>query len=143
MATTVASVESTFIPGAPIEDVSIRRPHWDANWGMEEAGPDDDGEQPLRQYTRRANLGMSILLSAVQDYRGTNERDHNSAELFLYPDDEQYRRHLELVCDLTDFPLSYLRSTLDRLRPRWDAERREANNSEKERVNPNATNRAI
>jgi hypothetical protein len=73
---------------------------------------------------RRSNLGYCILLSAVEDYMGGDQRNHRSARLLLYPADEQYAQHLQWVVGMTDLSMTYLRATLDRLRPQWDAERR-------------------
>jgi hypothetical protein len=133
MATSVASIEPAYIAMPPIEDATafIRQPQafWDATAQATTVEPpdspdEDEDEQPRTMRNIRANLGDSILLSAVQDYMGADERNHRSAELFLYPTDEHYTRHLRWVCGMTSFPLHYLRATLDRLRPRWDRARR-------------------
>jgi hypothetical protein len=116
MATALVDFEHAFIPGPLIEELP-------APLAIVEAEPEGENEKPIRLHTVRASLGDSILLSAVQDYMGANERNHNSAALFLYPGDEHYRRHFQWVVGMTNFPAAYVRVTLDRLRPRWDAER--------------------
>jgi hypothetical protein len=128
MATAVASIEPVFISGPLLEKlpeapVRIHRPQsrWDASWNKQAAVEAEPGgeEQPPRQHAKR--LGDSILYSAVVDYMGADERNHLSADLLLYPADEHYEAHLRWVCSLTNFPMHYLRATLDRLRPQWDA----------------------
>jgi hypothetical protein len=121
VATAYASVEPVFIP-IPLAEELPTVPQ-----ALEE-DPDGPDEQPnLRKQSKRTNLGFSILLSAVQDYRGRDERAHNSAELLLYPGDEHYRKHLQWCCDLADLKPIWLRQTLDRLRPKWIAERKQVN----------------
>ena len=111
MATSVA-IEPLTIPVIPFAAVAVA---------------DLGGDQPATERKlpeRRVNLGYAILYSAVFDYMGADVRNHRSAKLLLYPADEQYRQHLQWVVGMTDFSMTYLRATLDRLRPRWDAERR-------------------
>ena len=120
MATAVIDFEPAFLPSPPIEEPP-------ALLAVVEADPEDQDGAPVElgkwERQRRSNLGISILLSAVQDYIGQDDRHHRSAALLLYPQDERYAHHLRWVCDFTDFPLHYLRSTLDRLRPQWNAAR--------------------
>lgn len=111
MATACAAIEPVFLP------LPLIVPD-------ETADPDGPDELPnLRQQARQSNLGISILLSAVQDYRGSGQRAHLSAALFLFPVDEHYRTHLKWCCDIADLAPVWLRQTLDRLRPQWDQER--------------------
>jgi hypothetical protein len=110
--------------------VFIRRSQsrWDARAvvaaAAEEAELGDKAPAERKIPARRANLGDSILLSAVEDYMGDNERNHLSAAKLLYPTDPYYVEHLRWVCGLTSLPMHHLRATLDRLRPIWNAERR-------------------
>lgn len=116
-----------------VEPEPIRTRRAQSRWDVSAAtpaveppdSPDDDDDQPVgRRRNIRANLGDSILLSAVQDYMGADERHHLSASTLLFPADRDHAEHLRWVCGLTDFPMHYLRVTLDRLRPQWDANRK-------------------
>jgi hypothetical protein len=135
---TSAVMEPPMIPAIPmllepIEDVSLSIPRpqsrGDVLWGkqtpaVEESAPESVGATERKIPERRSNLGYSILLSAVEDYIGADQRNHRSARLLLYPADEQYAQHLQWVVGMTDLSMTYLRATLDRLRPQWDAERK-------------------
>jgi hypothetical protein len=121
-----------------VEPEPIRTRRAQSRWDVSAAtpaveppdSPDDDDDQPAgRRRNIRANLGDSMLLSAVQDYMGADERNHLSAKMLLFPTDPHYAHHLRWVCGFTDFPLHYLRVTLDRLRPLWDAERKREDKS--------------
>jgi hypothetical protein len=139
MATAFISIEPAFeledlIVPERDEPAFIRRPQskWDARAIVEapvdESGPDDDEPATERKTPeRRANLGFCILLAAVDDYRGSNEREHRSAALFLFPINEDYRAQLRWAIGLAGMSEFHTRKTLDRRRPRWDAERKRGN----------------
>lgn len=75
------------------------------------------------------NLGAAIIAAAIADYRGLgyyadNLEDHIHAKHFLYPPNDNWQRHLNWVVSLaTGVDPGWLRSSLDRLKPRWDKQR--------------------
>ena len=115
------SFEPLHIPNLPIEELP-------APIAVIEAEPEDQDGAPveLNEYEGSAGrtLAPASCFQPCTDHMGQDERHHRSAELLLYPQDEHYQTHLRWICDFTDFPLHYLRATLDRLRPQWDKARR-------------------
>ena len=135
MSTSVATVQPAFVPVPPTGELPEapaftrrRESRWDVSvqpkaTTVAEAIEGDELPNLMKQ-AKRSNLGASILLLAVEDYRGADERNHLSAAKLLYPTDPDYAAHLQWVCGMTGFPMHYLRATLDRLRPQWNAERK-------------------
>jgi hypothetical protein len=88
--------------------------------------PDDEPEAPAKERKipeRVPNLGASILLQAIEDYLGGDEREHRSAALFLFPKTKKYADHLSWAIGLTNLALYPTRRRLEELRPLWDAAR--------------------
>jgi hypothetical protein len=98
---------------------------------MEALAVDPSGDEAPGKPRGRHHLGAlaaSILWSAVVDYRSTDRPRHLDAKRFLYPTEQAYREHLEMICLLADYwPMARLRQNLDRLRPIWNAERKRVN----------------
>jgi hypothetical protein len=116
---------------APVIPASRPQSRWDASWGKQEPSlasmTTAEGEElpNLQRQAKRSNLGASILLSAVEDYRRANGKDFESAKKFLFPEDKEGRDHLAWAIGLTRNMTEYhTRLTLDWLRPRWDTERK-------------------
>jgi hypothetical protein len=102
----------------------IRRPS--SKWDVSNQ-PKPPAEEPAQQRKipdRVANLGASIILQAIEDYCGRNEREHQSAALFLFPQTKKYADHLTWAIGQTELALQPTRRRLEALRPLWDAKRR-------------------
>jgi hypothetical protein len=73
---------------------------------------------------RMRNLGVAILLSAVQDYRSLDEDIHKDAERFLYPHTQQYQEQYDWAVSLADgLNPAWLRNALDQSKKKWDWQR--------------------
>ena len=77
---------------------------------------------------KRATLGLSLILLAISDYRTAPENSwmFGTAKGFLFPGkvDQEYRDHFDWVLAVArGIDADWLRETLDRARPEWDAER--------------------
>ena len=77
---------------------------------------------------KRATLGLSLILLAISDYRTAPENSwmFRTAKGFLFPGkvDQEYRDHFDWVLAVArGIDADWLRETLDRARPEWDAER--------------------
>lgn len=71
------------------------------------------------------NLGAEILAMAVEDYRAGDCDEYESARRFLYPCTGHEREHFEwAVSMVSSVDPAWLRQSLDRMRPQWDAQRR-------------------
>jgi hypothetical protein len=89
---------------------------------VEESGSEPAERKPQ---AKRQNLGYSMLLSVVEDYRRASGPDFDSAKHFLFPADKAGRDHLAWAIGLTGEMIEHdTRITLDRLRPQWDRERK-------------------
>ena len=73
---------------------------------------------------RKLNLGGAILLAAIHDYRGVDEGVHKDAELFLYPQTEDWLEQYEWAVAMADgVNPEWLRESLDRCKSKWDLQR--------------------
>ncbi len=86
--------------------------------------PEEDSESEAQRNGKRANLGTSILLSAIEDFRTGNNSARASAEAFLWPSSIAFAEHFDWVVSMSDIDGTWLRVALERMRPQWDAERR-------------------
>lgn len=82
----------------------------------------DPHRLPQKYTPRVRNLGAAILLVAVQDYRCTDEEQHQDAAAFLYPSPES-QAHYDWVVSLHGLDPAWLRERLDSSRLKWDAQR--------------------
>lgn len=79
---------------------------------------------PVPSLARKRDLGGAILLAAIDDYRSMDEEVHLDAKRFLYPQTADWRDQYEWAVGLTEgVNAAWLRDALDRLKPRWDADR--------------------
>ncbi len=87
---------------------------------------DDSEETPEDQHgtAKRSNLGLGILVSAIEDFRTGNGPARASAEAFLWPPNVAFAEHLDWAISMADIDGTWLRVALERMRPQWDAERR-------------------
>jgi hypothetical protein len=70
------------------------------------------------------NLGAEIMASAIADYRSLDPISHASAKEFLYPASWRAQRHFEWAVSLAPtISAEWLRESLNRMQPTWDAER--------------------
>ena len=70
------------------------------------------------------NLGSAILLAAIADYRSLDQEAHEHAELFLYPQTQDWQDHYDWAVSLLEgVNPEWLRDSLDQSRLKWDAER--------------------
>lgn len=71
------------------------------------------------------NLGSSILLLAIEDYKsarqGSEERE--SAERILFPQTNGEHRHLDWVCQIIGVNRKVVEQRLAKARGGWDARR--------------------
>jgi hypothetical protein len=75
---------------------------------------------PLRQ----RNLGVAIVMAAIEDYCGLDEERHTHAKQFLYPQTAEWRDHYDWVVAIAEgVDAAWLRDGLDRFKHGWDAER--------------------
>jgi hypothetical protein len=123
-------LEELIVP-EPEEPAFIRRPQsrWDVSTLPKE--PDDEPEEPKERKIpeRFPNLGASILLQAIEDYCGRDEREHRSAALFLFPTTRAYENRLAWAVGQTELALHPTRRALEALRGVWDAERKKRSNT--------------
>ncbi len=86
---------------------------------------DDSEETPEDQHgtAKRSNLGTSILLCAIEDFRTGNNSARASAEAFLWPSSIAFAEHFDWVVSMSDIDGAWLRVALERMRPQWDSER--------------------
>jgi hypothetical protein len=111
----------------PEEEVPVFRrlqSRWDVSILPKE--PDGEPEEPAKERNipeLALNLGASILQLAIEDYRGSDEREHRSAALFLFPKTKKYADQLSWAIGLTKLALYPTRRRLEELRPLWDAAR--------------------
>ena len=94
----------------------------------EEICLDDDEIEVQHGTAKRATLGLSMLLLAIQDYRTAPEGswEFRTAKGFLFPVkvDHKYRDHFDWVLAMARrIEADWLREKLDQARLRWDAER--------------------
>lgn len=95
---------------------------------VEEACLDEDTSEVQRGPVKRATLGLSMILLAIQDYRTApgGSWEFRTARAFLFPfkADREYRDHFDWVIAMAPgIDADWLREKLDRVRPLWDAER--------------------
>jgi hypothetical protein len=73
---------------------------------------------------RKVNLGGAILLAAIKDYRGAEEKDHEDAQQFLYPETADWLERYEwVVAVAVGVNAAWLRDALDRSKAGWDMQR--------------------
>jgi hypothetical protein len=135
MGTSVASVPAfeldEFIVPEMVMPAFIRRPQ--SRWDVSAKPPDDEPEGDSEPKERKIpyhspNLGASILLQAIEDYRGSDERVHRSAAIFLFPKTRAYSEHLSWAIGQTTMNEHHTRLQFEALRARWDAEREKTRN---------------
>jgi hypothetical protein len=72
----------------------------------------------------KRTLGCAILVAAIHDYVGSDDNAHRTAECFLYPKSQEYRQHYDWVVSMAPgVDPQWLRSSLDRSKPKWDQKR--------------------
>ena len=73
---------------------------------------------------RMRNLGSAIFLAAIADYRSLDQEAHDHAELFLYPQTQDWQDHYDWAVALLErLNPEWLRDALDQSKLRWDLER--------------------
>ena len=73
---------------------------------------------------RMRNLGSAIFLAAVADYCSLDQEAHDHAELFLYPQTQDWQDHYDwAVALLEGLNPEWLRESLDQSRLKWDEQR--------------------
>lgn len=86
--------------------------------------PEGFAPRPQAHIGRRQNLGIAILLTAIQDYRSLDPELHENAAEFLFPRARACKEHYAWVVGLAEGVNSaWIRNALDRARKFWDAER--------------------
>jgi hypothetical protein len=87
--------------------------------GLYSTGPAYPPAEP-----RMRNLGSAIFLAAIADYRSLDQEAHDHAELFLYPQTQDWQDHYEwAVALLQGLNPEWLRDALDQSKLKWDGER--------------------
>ena len=73
---------------------------------------------------RMRNLGSAIFLAAIADYRSLDQEAHDHAELFLYPQTQDWQDHYDWAVALLErLNPEWLRDALDQSKLKWDLER--------------------